>query len=209
MNTIVYALVCISLANLVYKSHANKRRIATQPMYAIFVGIWMCVFALLFFVPSWQSLPVNYSLLPLVILTTAVWFAFPWIVRRYGIEPKKLMTVSSPNFLLYFTPSVVFAKYFEILCQQGLFVYVLVVVFQGQSDVSKLVWFFVCNVTLHLANLLFMEKKETMFFVYWSLPMGIVFGYLLLHGYIFLTSSIHMIFYLVVNGSLWMKRSTI
>ncbi len=91
----------------------------------------MCAFVLIFFIPSWQSLSVNYSLIPLFILTTAVWFAFPWIVRRYGKEPKKLMSESSPNFLLYFTPSVVFAKYFEILCQQGLFVYVLSVVLQG------------------------------------------------------------------------------
>lgn len=209
MNTIVYALLCISLANLVYKSYANKRRIATQPKYAIFVGVWMCAFALMFFIPSWQSLSVNYSLLPQFIFTTAVWFAFPWIVRRYGKEPKKIMSESSPNFLLYFTPSVVFAKYFEILCQQGLFVYVLSVVLHGQSDMQKLFWFFIGNIVLHVANLLFMEKKETMFFVYWSIPMGIVFGYLILHGYLFLTGSIHMIFYLVVNGSLWLKKPSL
>jgi hypothetical protein len=169
----------------------------------------MCAFALLFFIPAWKSFPVTYSLLPVFILTTAVWFSFPWIVRRFGKEPKKLMPESSPNFLLYFTPSVVFAKYFEILCQQGLFVYVLFVVLHGQSDMQKLFWFFIGNIVLHVANLLFMEKKETMFFVYWSIPMGIVFGYLFIHGYLFLTGSLHMIFYLVVNGSLWMKKPSI
>jgi hypothetical protein len=206
MNTILYAIICLSLANFFYKSHANKRKIATNPRYALFVGVWMSLFVLLFFIPSWNILPVNYYLSPLFILTSVVWFAFPMIVRKYGKAPTKRMVPTSGNFLLYFTPNVMFAKYFEILCQQGLFVYVLMVVFQGQSDVHKLFWFFVCNIVLHVSNLLFMEKKETLFFVYWSIPMGIIFGYLLLHGYIFLTGSIHMLFYLVVNGSLWIKR---
>ena len=99
-----------------------------------------------------------------------------------------------------------FAKYFEILCQQGLFVYTLFVVMNAQTELSKVILFFICNILLHIANLLFMGKKETMFFVYWSIPMGIVFGYLLIHGYIFFTGSLHMIFYLVVNGSLWLRK---
>lgn len=202
----IYAAVCISLANLFYKSQANKQKIASQPTYAIFVGMWMCLFALLFFIPSWSVLPIIYSLLPIFLCTSILWFSFPWIVRRYGHAPTHRMTANSPNFLLHFTPSIMVAKYFEILCQQGLFVYVLFIVFQGQSDFTKLIWFFVFNIGIHMANLLFMEKKETMFFVYWSIPMGFLFGYLLLNGYVFLTGSLHMLFYLVVNGPLWLKK---
>lgn len=206
MYPIIYAIACITLANIFYKSLSNKRKIATNPSYALFVGGWMSLFVILFFVPSWSILPVNFYLLPVFILTSVLWFIFPMIVRIYGVAPKKNMIPTSGNFLLYFTPSVMFAKYFEILCQQGLFVYILFVVLQGQSDIAKLFWFFAFNILIHVANLLFMEKEETLFFIYWSIPMGIVFGYLLINGYIFLTASIHMIFYLIVNGSLWMKK---
>ncbi len=206
MFSALYAIGCISLANVFYKSHANKRKIAAQSSYAFFVGLWMSVFVLLFFIPSWNLLPKNYYLFPLFAFTSVTWFIFPLIVRKYGVPPAKHMIPTSGNFLLYFTPSVMFAKYTEILCQQGLFVYTLMVVLQGQSDMHKLIWFFIGNLLLHMANILFMEKKKTLFFVYWSIPMGIVFGYLIIHGYIFLTISVHMIFYLVVNGSLWFKK---
>lgn len=206
MFSAIYAIGCISLANVFYKSHANKRRIASQPLYAFFVGLWMSIFVFLFFIPSWNFLPKNYYLFPLYIFTSLVWFMSPLFVRKLGQAPAKHMVPTSGNFLLYFTPSVMFAKYFEILCQQGLFVYTLMVVLKGQSELNTLGLFFLCNILLHIANLLFMEKKETLFFVYWSIPMGIVFGYLINHGYIFFTISVHMIFYLVVNGLLWFKK---
>lgn len=209
MYGILYAAICITLANLAYKSQSNKARIAASPKFAVFVAFWMLLFVVLFFVPAWKFLSINYSLLPVFIVTTILWFASPWFVRRFGHEPKQFMHETGTKFLISFLPHALFAKYFEILCQQGLFVYTLVVILQGQSEIMRIFWFLVMNALIHLANLLFLEKKETMRFFYLSLPMAIFFGYLILHGYILVTASIHMLFYLLLDGSYWFKKKAI
>ena len=209
MFHILYAAVCIALANLPYKPRAMKARIEKSLAFAVFVAVWMLLFVILFFVPAWKFLTVNYSWLPIFIITTVLWFASPWLVRQFGKRPTKIEGDIGKTFLMDFKPHAFAAKYFEILCQQGLFVYILFVILRGLSLPLQLFWFLLFIVLVHLANIPFMEKKHALMFTYWSIPMAIVFGYLILNGYILVTISIHMLFYVLFNGRYWFKKAEI
>ena len=209
MFHIIYAAVCIILANMPYKPRAMKERIEKSPAFAVFVAEWLFLFVILFYLPSQAFLIVNYSFLPVFVATSLVWFASPWFVRAFGKRPAKIEGDISKTFLMDFKPHAFVSKYFEILCQQGLFVYILFVILRGLSLPLQLFWFLLFVVLVHLANLLFMEKKHAMMFTYWSIPMAIVFGWLILNGYILATISIHMLFYVVLNGRYWFTKAKI
>jgi hypothetical protein len=158
------------------------------------------------FYPSIPLMNIKYEYLPIFLTVTFLWYSFPKIVRMYGSDPTELNKDYSPNYLLHLTPTIVFAKYFEIVWQQGLFIYVLFVALKGQSEIMKLVWFFALNILLHVANIIFLKKKETLFPVL-EYSDGNYIRIFTPTWLYFLTANIHMLFYLIVNSSLWLKKT--
>jgi len=48
-----------------------------------------------------------------------------------------------------------------------------------------------------------MNKKWALFYTALSIPMAIIFGYMILGGFVFITASIHLLFYLIFNATYW------
>jgi len=94
-------------------------------------------------------------------------------------------------------------KYFEVVFQQSTFLYLLFVALIDLPKNTNIFLFTVVITAIHLGNLLFMDKKWALFYTVLSIPMAIIFGNMILQGFVLLTTSIHLLFYLIFNATYW------
>lgn len=193
------------LAYALYKPRQKKLFTRASLRYAIGVSVWFIIFTCLLVIPAVKNISVNYTVLPLLIFVSIIWFLSPTLVRIFGHEPPKGLSQAPARLLIAFESRVYLTKYFEILFQQSIFVYILFILLYGMSVPGTLIWFTVIIGIIHLGNLPFTGKKDTLYYLYLSLPMAVLFGYLILRGYVFVTISLHMLFYLVFNGRHWFR----
>ena len=72
------------------------------------------------------------------------------------------------------------------------------------STVSRMWWFTGIVGFLHLFNIFFVPSGWFFFLV--SIPMGLLFSWLILGGYITITTIIHLWFYLLLVSWYWLRR---
>lgn len=206
MNSTFYLICILLLAYAPYKPNQKKLFIGASVGYALFVSVWFSVFIGLLVYPMISHIPLNHAMDWVFPFITMLWFVSPYVIRKFGHEPNIELSDKPARLLIRFEPKMFLTKYFEILFQQSMFLYILFVVLQGLSFWIVISWFVVIVGMIHLGNLPFTGKKDALFYFYLSLPMAAIFGILILNGYVFITIAIHMVFYLVFNGRYWFTK---
>jgi hypothetical protein len=155
----------------------------------------------------WPELNVRTSLVIMIPFSaiTLSWFLAPKFVRSFGKYPKAYLEkkVNDMRFLPKVESKTTTIKYFEVLFQQAGFLFLFFKVLDGFPLNERILLFTTIVATFHLGNILFMHAKWTLFYFVLSIPMGFAFGYLLSQGLIFLTVSIHLLFYIIFNTRYW------
>ena len=134
----------------------------------------------------------------LFLLITAAWLGIPWYVRSFGKKPVEYIKEYPFRFVVRFEYRVMLMKYFEILFQQAQLLYVFFVLLSFISyGFYKLLLFFCFIVFTHFIHICLMpDRKAAIFWLKASVPMGVLFGPLLLSGHVLITTSIHILAYL-------------
>jgi hypothetical protein len=151
----------------------------------------------------------NFTTVGVFIITTLIWFIFPKLIRLYGTYPNSYLKDKKGNtrFMVRFELPSMTIKYFEVLFQQATFLFLLFVVLIGIPKITSIYLFTLIIVIIHLGNLFFMDKKWALSYTVLSIPMAIIFGNMILQGFVLLTTSIHLLFYLIFNASYWFSSN--
>lgn len=151
---------------------------------------------------------LNFVSLFIFIVVFLFWFLSPYIFRFFGKYPKRYINdpENKIRFLAKFELHSMTIKFFEVLFQQSMFIYLLFSVLNFESFSTNLPLFVFMVAVIHLGNLPFLGTKWTLIYTALSIPMAFIFGYLILKGHIFITISIHLLFYLWFNGRLWFQK---
>lgn len=202
--------VIILIGYLPYKTLARVRKggLSTiSPRLAALLTAWFIVLSvvLVLQVPN-LAIYTNPWGVGLFVTTVGVWFVSPWFIRAIGEYPKKLIDSKPTWFVVRFEPHTLYLKFFEVLFQQATFLFFLTIVFATLSFGDKILWFTLIIGFLHVNNLFFLSKQEACIFTVLSFPMAMLFGFLIEHGLIFVTTSIHLWFYLIFAGWRWLRR---
>lgn len=209
-EALVRLATIILIGYLPYKTLARIRKggLSTiSPRLAALLTTWFIVLSVVLVrqVPNLASYTNPWSVI-LFIITAAAWFVSPWVIRAIGEYPNKLIDSKPTWFVVRFEPHTLYLKFFEVLFQQAKFLFFLTVVFATLSFGDKILWFTLIIGFLHFNNLLFLPKQEAWIFTVLSFPMAVLFGFLIEHGLIFVTTSIHLWFYLLFAGFRWFRR---
>ena len=97
-------------------------------------------------------------------------------------------------------------KYFEVLFQQSIFLFIYFEVLGNLPINLSILMFTVIVAIFHLGNFLFIHSKWVLFYFILSIPMAILFGFMISQGLTLLTMSIHIIFYLIFNSRYWFVK---
>src|SRR3989338_8798654 len=123
---------------------------------ALLMAIWFLVLSA-FLILQTPNLFINVSPLHIAVfgITMAIWFAAPWILRRIGAYPVKILGDNPKWYILRAEPKTFFLKFCEVLFQQTMFAYLLFEVLVPMSTVSRMWWFTGIVGFLHLFNIFF------------------------------------------------------
>lgn len=175
--------------------------------YASVLSGWFILLSLSLFIFSIDLYLLQFGIAFYVLLgTVIIWFMAPYLIRRFGQYPHEYLKEYPKSFIVRFEAKTFYLKFFEIIFQQATFLFLLEAVFDSLSYSEKILWFTLVIGFLHLGNIFFIPKKETLFFFVVSFPMAFVFSYLLINGYLFITTTIHLWFYLLFFGFRWFKN---
>lgn len=203
LSSVVYLVVIMMVTYLFYKPNQKKLFLRASNRYVVFVSMWFFIWSAALVSQAYMHLVMNWYTAPLFIAISALWFVSPYLVRLYGHAPDPSLSESPTRILIRFEPKIYVAKYFEILFQQSMFVYILFVLLFGMPYWQIILWFTLIVGFIHLLNFPFTGAKDTLFYFYLSLPMAILFGILILQGNVFISMIIHLVFYLTFNGRHW------
>ena len=205
---ILFFLFILTSINFAYKGKAFDKRDWNRVMS---LSIWFIICSVILLVFNFQGLLIiaNFITVGFFLITTLLWFTFPRIIRHYGTYPSLYLKDKKNNdrFMVRFELPSMTVKYFEVLFQQATFLFLLFVVLSGSQKITSIFLFTLIIVIIHLGNLFFMNKKWALFYTVLSFPMAIIFGYMILNGFVLLTVSIHLLFYLIFNASYWFSPS--
>ncbi len=178
-----------------------------SPLGSFAQALWFIVLSAVLFVAS-GAIPVAVTGMPLLvfIVTTIIWFVIPFVVRKIGVYPQKLIAKRPGTFVIRLEPRTFYPKFFEVLFQQAKFLYILGVVFAGLAADIKIFWFIVLIGFLHLNNVFFLPKGEGWVFFYVSFPAAYLFSILILGGNLLLAASLHLGFYIVIGIIPWFHK---
>lgn len=207
---IIYFLIVSVLAYLPYKGK-NFDRVSWGRAAILSVRFIICSLLLLGFnYKNISALPNLVTIIAFLTITT-FWFLFPKIIRLYGKYPTSFLNEPKNNmrFIVRFELPSMTIKYFEILFQQAIFLYLLFVVLGNLEFSIKIIAFTLIVAIFHLGNFLFMHSKWVLIYFVLSIPMAIVFGYLINQGLVLLTTSLHLTFYLLFNTRYWFSEKRV
>jgi len=200
----LFLLLVLAIANVAYKGRAFDK---TSWGRIISLSLIFVISSLVLLGSNYKKLliTVNYITTGLFIIITLIWFTFPKIIRHYGKYPSLYLKDKKNNdrFMVRFELPSMTVKYFEVLFQQATFLFLLFVVLSGSQKITIIFLFTLIIIIIHLGNLFFMNKKWALFYTALSIPMAIIFGYMILGGFVFITASIHLLFYLIFNATYW------
>lgn len=205
---LVYLLIIVLIGYLPYKTILKLRNDGLSSIslrLSLLMAAWFLVLSALLILQT-PNLFVNVS--PLLIagfgITVAIWFAAPRILRRIGAYPTKILGDNPKWYILRAESKTFFLKFCEVLFQQAKFAYLLFEVLGAMPAVSRIWWFTGIVSFLHINNIFFVPSGW--FFLVMSIPMGPLFSWLILSGYITVTTTIHLWFYLFLVGWYWLRK---
>lgn len=204
---IIIFLITVILVNLPYKGR-NFKKITLKQTLGISLLFLFGSLGLIILVV--EQIYVRFNLFTVIVflLVSLFWFYISKLVRRYGKYPTDYLNDKKNNmrFMAKLEPLTLTIKYFEVLFQQAGFLYVFFGVLNGFDTTVKVLAFTIVVGVLHLGNILFMNLKWTLIYFALSIPMAMLFGYLLSEGYVLVTAGIHLLFYTISNALLWLKK---
>jgi hypothetical protein len=174
---------------------------------SLFLISWMVLYTLLLLART-NLATINFSTLTIsvFVVTTFLWVAIPFVIPRLGIYPANFLDKNKKLYTAELNPKTYYLKYFEVIFQQSKFLFLLDVVLSSMLITQKVIWFTIIIVIIHLGNLFFLPKKEALHFTFLSLPMAVIFGLLIVNGYLLLTVSIHLWFYIFYSCLPWFNN---
>lgn len=200
-----FLLVFILVTNIPYKKTIFNKKIGLGQI--LFLSFIFKIASLLLLIYSYEKIIIktnNMISIPFIIITIT-WFIYPILIRFFGKYP--ITYIEDKNnkarFVVKFEFPSMIIKYFEILFQQVSFAFLLFVILIGLPKTSVVFFFAVIVVIMHLGNLFFINTKWSLYYTVLSLPMAITFSYLILDGYLLITFTIHLLFYLTTNSYYW------
>ena len=174
------------------------------------LSLWFIVCSSILLIPISKNILITFNIASISVffIITLCWFFAPRLIRLYGKYPSSYFKDKKNNvrFMAKFELPSITVKYFEVLFQQSTFLYLLFIVLTDLPKTEIILFFTVIITVIHLGNLLFMDYKWAFFYTLLSIPMAIVFSNLILQGLILLTTSIHLIFYLIFNARYWFVK---
>lgn len=204
----VYLLVIVFIGYLPYKTILKFRKNGLSSIslrLSFLMAVWFLVLSSLLILQI-PNLFLNVS--PLLIvgfgITVAIWFAAPRILRRIGVYPTKILGDNPKWYILRAESKTFFLKFCEVLFQQAKFAYLLLEVLGVMPLISRVWWFTGIVGFLHIFNIFFVPSGWFFFLV--SIPMGPLFSWLILNGYITVTTTIHLWFYFALVAWYWLRR---
>lgn len=205
---LAFLLAIILIGYLPYKTILKLRNDGLSTItlrFSLLMSAWFIVLSLLLLFQI-QNFSVNASTLPVVgfVITTAIWCLAPWTLRHIGKYPTEIIKSKPKWYLLRTEPKTYILKYCEVLFQQTQFAYLLFEVFGGMTFISRLWWFTGIVGFLHIFNIFFVPSGWLFFLM--SIPMGPLFSWFILNGYISITTTIHLWFYLLLVSWYWLRR---
>lgn len=202
----LFLIYVLAIANIAYKGKAFDK---TNWNRVVALSIWFIICSFILLRVNYQKLliTINFITVELFVATTLIWFLFPKLIRLYGKYPSSYLKDKKGNtrFMVRFELPSMTIKYFEVLFQQATFLFLLFVVLTGLPKITIIFLFTLIIVIIHLGNLFFMDRKWALFYTVLSFPMAIIFGYMILNGFVLLTASIHLLFYLLFNAFYWFQ----
>lgn len=189
----------IILITLVYLPFKGRTFVGISWMRALVQSVLFIIGSGLFIssLPTSISFILNSATISIFIFVTLFWFLAPWYVRKFGKEPTAYIRDNPVRYVVRFESKVMTMKYFEILFQQASLMFVFFVLLGKISTGAQLFWFFIYVVVSHTINIyLIPDIKAALFWLKASIPMGILFGPLLLSGHVLTTLSIHITAYM-------------
>ena len=151
-----YLLVIIVIGYAPYKILQKMRRQGLNDISlvtAVLLGVWFCILSWLLFVQAGATLHTTKGVAWLFILTTVVWFLAPFLIRKVGVFPKKLVAEKPSWFVVRFEPRTFYLKYFEVIFQQAKFLFMLFIVLAALPYAAKVFWFTMIIGFLHFNNI--------------------------------------------------------
>jgi len=201
---IVFLFLILIIANIAYKGKTFDK---TSWVRVFFLSLIFVASSFFLLIGKGQKIliTVNYFTIGIFFATTLLWFIFPKIIRFFGKYPSWYLKNKKNNvrFMVKFESPSMTIKYFEVVFQQSTFLYLLFVALIDLPKNTNIFLFTVVITAIHLGNLLFMDKKWALFYTVLSIPMAIIFGNMILQGFVLLTTSIHLLFYLIFNATYW------
>lgn len=206
-NSFIFLLLVTAVAYLPYKLVQKKKPDGLAGInFAVSFGIstWMIMSSLILLdrVNNYPLAIHPVSALVFVALTL-LWLVIPSVIPKIGRYPAKMITENKKLYVVRLIPHSFYLKYIEVMFQQIKFLFLIHVVLKEMHIISRITWFTVIVVLIHLGNLFFLRKKEALYFSALSFPMAIVFGWLLVKGNLLLTLSVHLAFYIYYACAPW------
>lgn len=194
------------IANIPYKK-AIFNKINFKQVILLSLIFIVSSFCLFVYDDKKINIRFNYTILTIFIVTTILWFIFPKVIRFFGQYPISYINdkKNKARFIVRFEFLSMIVKYFEILFQQVIFIFLIFVILTGLPRIAVVFLFTSIVVFIHLGNLFFMSKKWAIYYTILSFPMAIIFGHLILEGYALITFSIHLLYYLISNSYYWLN----
>lgn len=172
---------------------------------SLLMSIWFFVLSMILILRT-TNLLVNMSVTLTIVIgfTISLWFVAPWILQRIGRYPAEIIGNKPKWYLLRAQHKTFILKFYEILFQQAKFAYLLFEVLGGMPSISRIWWFTGIVGFLHIFNIFFVPSGWLFFIM--SIPMGPLFSWLILNGYIAISTAIHLWFYLLLVSWYWLRR---
>jgi hypothetical protein len=211
LDKFIFLLFIIIIGYLPYKLLQRRRPEGLNGLpiqITISLAVWF-VFLSRVLILSVEKVNISITAFTFIILVPTIisWFMAPFIIRKIGIEPKDIIQNKRSWFIVRFDPATFYLKFLEVIFQQVKFVYMIFAVLIGLSVFDQIIWFTLIIAFFHFNNLFFLPKREALLFFFLSFPMGVLFSYLIINGYLFITISIHLWFYLLFAGSFWLRKN--
>lgn len=204
---LLFLLILYTITYIPYKGK-NFSNISWSRSAKLSIRFFLCSLLLITICYYKSFILLNLTTIITYFVTSLTWFLSPKIVRQYGKFPKFFLNdkKNSMRFIVRFEPQTMTIKYFEVLYQQSTFLFLLFVVLDTIPITSKVLFFTLAISIIHLGNFLFMHPKWVILYCLLSIPMAILFGYLILNGLVLFTASIHLAFYLIFNARYWFTK---
>lgn len=204
-SAFLIAALILVIGYIPYKTKQRKKIIDLSWKYAALITLWFGIWIifLIWQINNYIIVQFTPSIFFIFSVTTLLWLTSPILVRRWGKPPVAYFEKFPVHVLIRFQPSLYVAKYFEVLFQQSFFLYILTTVLSQFAFRERLAWFTILIALLHLGNIFFLDRRQMFLFFILSIPMAIGFGWLILEGLVFITVSLHLLFYLLYYGRFW------